>query len=179
MAWHVTVWYWSPCTPQSGRMLRSNSWWRGWGLKREKNHGLVLITRQQKHVNVDGWAVRSLLCVGFGLLCRYRIVYRFLVFRYGNDNYRYRYHYRRFFGFIVSKCYLFRYPTLLDSYFVLSSIATKSVYPFSTSFWWSPWLAPTAQPWTHIYMYIIHTWTPRTDRWSVWSVPTTALQFMT
>ena len=37
----------------------------------------------------------------------------FLVFRYDSDNYRCRYHYRRFFGLIVSKCYLFRYPTLV------------------------------------------------------------------
>ena len=37
----------------------------------------------------------------------------FLVFRYDNDNYRYRCRYRRFSALIVSKCYLFRYPTLV------------------------------------------------------------------
>ena len=47
-----------------------NSWSRRWGL-RSVTQGLVLITRQQKSVNMSGWALRA-LCVRFCLHYRYR-----------------------------------------------------------------------------------------------------------
>ena len=76
----------------------------------------------------------------FASIIVYCIVYRLLMFRYDNDNYRYRYRYRSFFGIIVSKCFMVRYPTLIDmnvwlslhlrpeSYALLLHVSTWAVF---------------------------------------------------
>ena len=87
------------------------------------------------YVNIGGSALRE-LCVGFRL--HYRLSYRLLTFWcidtiIDSDNYRYRYRCRRFFGLIVSKCYLFRYPTLTVAvYHVVpgsSQVVTNGMIP--------------------------------------------------
>ena len=49
----------------------------------------------------------------FASIIVYRIVYRLFGVSFSYINVDYRYRYRRFFGLIVSKCYLFRHPTLV------------------------------------------------------------------
>ena len=105
MVWHITTFYPSPFTPQSGRTYVA----RGEDVRLETRliQGLVFMTRYK---NLWTWA--SGLCGNcasvFASITFIASFIDFLVFWYDNDNDRCR----RFFGFIVSKCYLFRCATL-------------------------------------------------------------------
>ena len=68
------------------------------------------------YVNMGGWALRELR-VGFRL--HYRLSCRLSIFWcFDTITINYRYRYRRFFCLIVSKCYLFRYPTLIRTSYI-------------------------------------------------------------